>query len=466
MRITAPQPAHVSFLINALGAVLLAMPHHPHHMDPSARHPFWQMEWEQITGNLLPVFYTCTALFASGVLCAAAGIGGGGIYVVVLMLVGLLSPHDAVPLSKAVVFFGSLSTLALNLIRMRSAPKDSQETVIDFNTVRIVAPAALGGTFLGVLFNWHSAGYTIVMLLAAILIFMTVMVSRTALKQYREEEHALEQQSSEAPWAQAPPQLEDGARKVQACAGKASDGWTMQDTMLSVGLEALVVLSGALRFHMTSCQQEITGLGVEGSCSHPVVRMLFGGSLSSIIGDPFWASILLSATTILPMTACMLLSAYYAKSTLESKSALGSKPWGATDVAAYQLMAVFTGCFAGLVGVGGGLIFSPFFLVMGLEPAAAVATSSTCVLFTSSSTTAQYILTDRVVMSLALAYGLVTTVASYAGTKLVHILQDTFKGRRSYVTGIVVAAVALSAVLSLVKVYSILREPAAAGITH
>ena len=51
--------------------------------------------------------------------------------------------------------------------------------------------------------------------------------------------------------------------------------------------------------------------------------------------------------------------------------------------------------FAGLVGIGGqeikvaglhgarlcagGLIFSPFFLLMGVDPSVAVATSSTCV---------------------------------------------------------------------------------------
>merc|ERR1719270_1174579 len=116
-----------------------------------------------------------------------------------------------------------------------------------------------------------------------------------------------------------------------------------------------------------------------------------------------------------------------------------SKQWRLGDVISYQFMGVFTGCFAGLVGVGGGLVFSPFFLVMGMDPAASVATSSTCVLFTSSSTTMQYLLTDRVIMSLALVYGLTCSVASYAGTSLVHILQDQFNGRKSYVTMIVVA---------------------------
>merc|ERR1719469_851263 len=136
------------------------------------------------------VLYCSIALFVSGVLCSAAGIGGGGIFVVVLMLTGLLSPHDAVPLSKAVVLFGSLATLALNLARQNNG-KSAQEKGIDWNGVRVVAPAALGGTFVGVLINHHSEGYFLVLCLAMLLIFMTVIVTRTALQQYESEERAI-----------------------------------------------------------------------------------------------------------------------------------------------------------------------------------------------------------------------------------------------------------------------------------
>jgi uncharacterized membrane protein YfcA len=79
-------------------------------------------------------------------------------------------------------------------------------------------------------------------------------------------------------------------------------------------------------------------------------------------------------------------------------------------------MAVVTGMLAGLVGIGGGLIFAPFLLVAGVEPSRAVATSATCVIFTSSSTTMQYIFIDRIHMALAVFYGVVNVVASYLGT--------------------------------------------------
>merc|ERR1719270_872372 len=111
-----------------------------------------------------------------------------------------------------------------------------------------------------------------------------------------------------------------------------------------------------------------------------------------------------------------------------------SKQWRLGDVISYQFMGVFTGCFAGLVGVGGGLIFSPFFLVMGMDPAASVATSSTCVIFTSSSTTMQYLLTDRIIMTLTLVYGVINLFASYVGTRFTHFLQDHYGTRKSFIT--------------------------------
>merc|ERR1719163_1892479 len=137
--------------------------------------------------------------------------------------------------------------------------------------------------------------------------------------------------------------------------------------------------------------------------------------------------------------------------------------WQPRSVVAYQLVSILTGLLAGLVGVGGGLILSPFFLLTGMEPAVAVGTSATCVLFTSSSTTIQYIFTDRIIMSLAIAYGMVTLVASFTGTWLVHYIQDNF-ARKSYITSIFAVGVAISAMLSVVKFVYLVADPKEAAI--
>merc|ERR1719247_1386384 len=126
--------------------------------------------------------------------------------------------------------------------------------------------------------------------------------------------------------------------------------------------------------------------------------------------------------------------------------------WLMKEVVLYCTMAVLTGCFAGLVGIGGGLVFSPFILWMTGDPSVAVATSSTCVIFTSSSTTFQYLFTDRITMSLTIIYGIVNLVASYVGTTTVHAL-DTFQSRKTLISGIVCLGVLASVILSLYKLF-------------
>merc|ERR1719198_2877719 len=86
--------------------------------------------------------------------------------------------------------------------------------------------------------------------------------------------------------------------------------------------------------------------------------------------------------------------------------------WPTTKIIMYQTMALVTGLLAALVGIGGGLVFSPFLVVTGVEPAVAVATSATCVIFTSSSTTFQYMLIDRIHMALAVFYGIINVASS------------------------------------------------------
>lgn len=465
-------------------AMMGATPHIAHFADPSLKHPFWIMEWEEVWN--IHVLTCSLVLFLGGILCSAAGIGGGGVYVAVLMILGELSPHNAVPLSKAVVFFGAIASLAANMRRMWS-PSGQQEgasrTVINFHACRVTVPAALVGTFLGVALNWHARGHTIVVLLTGVLSFMTLMVCRTAWRQRCEEEQGLAMKGhhieAEAPKEEqlellpqnaaaaaaggsynavdgtaelwAPPSTKAASKKPEKL-----DACSTEDIVMAGLLLFIVVASGVFRFHMHACAAEQSGNGAAGSCQHPLLHHTFGGRMEVWMSDPTTAILLQRLVTSLPLWSCVFMSVYSGH--LVHKAA----DWRMMDILSYQVMAVSTGLLAGLVGVGGGLIFSPFFLVMGMDPSVAVATSSTCVLFTSSSTTIQYLFTDRVIMSLALVYGLVCCAASWLGTSLVHELQDTFHGRRSYITLIVAAAVGLSAILSLGKFVRMMAETGAA----
>merc|ERR1719163_2422902 len=123
-------------------------------------------------------------------------------------------------------------------------------------------------------------------------------------------------------------------------------------------------------------------------------------------------------------------------------------------VTLYIFMSTITGLLAGLVGIGGGLIFSPVFIQMGVDPHIAVATSATCVIFTSSSTTFQYLLSDRIIVSLIFSFCIPHLFAAYTGTKLVHYIQDNYGPKKSWITWIVAVGVGVSCGLSIGKLFS------------
>mmetsp|Transcript_17499 Transcript_17499/g.61149 ORF Transcript_17499/g.61149 Transcript_17499/m.61149 type:complete len:470 (-) Transcript_17499:45-1454(-) len=449
-------------------------------------HPFWIFDWSLLINPEVP---GCTiVLFVSGVLCSAAGIGGGGIYVAVLMVLGGISTHNAVPLSKAIVFFGAVASTVLNLRRQMEGSSTNGKAGINFEVCRLVVPMALSGTFLGVLLNFHVPAKVIVILLTCILCSMTVMVVRTAWKQHRAEEEknqaelaGIDTEAETQPLMQrgrssghGSPPSSSSSSSAHACeiqplpAGQAHlsglhsiadvnikvtrETLTRSDVIISVLLILVVVVGGVLRFHMHACRAEKEGSGITGSCRHPFVSTVFGGRMEGWMESESLSFFLQHAVTSLPLWSCAGLSLYY------GRAARDHSGWKVQTIFVYQLTALATGLLAGLVGIGGGLVFSPFFLLMGLEPHVAVATSSTCVLFTSSSTTIQYLFTDRIMMSLALLYGMTTLLASWVGTSLVHILQDKFRAKRSYISWLVAAGVAISAGLTLAKLVRLVCE--------
>jgi len=424
-------------------------------------HPFWLFEWELIWHQ--QVLVCSTLLFFSAILCSAAGIGGGGIYVAVLMVAGKLTPHNAVPLSKAVVFPGAVASLVVNLYYMlRGTQAQGTKSVVNMAACRLVVPATLIGTYVGVLVNRVTSDYIIVMLLVVVLTAMTASVIRIAHNQALKEQNPDEAEvmDGEATTEGTPllnqqgnqPAQGDGSCPMIPAASKQAT--SSYEACAGGVLLAIVAMGGILRFHMQLCKAEILGDATKGgACQHPVLA-LFYGHMQTWMSDATTSKILSQMVWTVPIWLCIFLCV---QTGFRANQVEG---WRPKSVLLYQLVAFFTGSLAGLVGVGGGLIFSPFFLLTGMDPAMAVGTSATCVLFTSSSTTLQYIFTDRIIMSLALVYGLVTLVASFLGTLLVHYIQDTFSGRKSYITAIVAVGVAISAVLSVVKfVYLVTGSP-------
>eukprot|EP00747_Dinoflagellata_sp_TGD_P183084 gnl/TRDRNA2_/TRDRNA2_37755_c1_seq1.p1 gnl/TRDRNA2_/TRDRNA2_37755_c1~~gnl/TRDRNA2_/TRDRNA2_37755_c1_seq1.p1 ORF type:complete len:571 (+),score=91.60 gnl/TRDRNA2_/TRDRNA2_37755_c1_seq1:193-1713(+) len=462
-------------------------------VDKPPKHPLWKFEMNYLSGGRTCDVMLCSiALFFASILCSAGGIGGGGIFVTVLMTAGKLEPQNAVPLSKGIVFMGSLSSLFLNMKKTVVDYNNDKQALIDYNLCRLVVPGALSGTLLGVLLNRHLSDSLTVSVLCIILVLMTFGITREAFHQHMVEQG--QQLDSAEPGKQHDPSSPEepgffstmhslltayvsgssatdtggthgggsssqdrfGSKDEPSPSGLACiaasvprarrSSMKLKDYGILAFLLVVVIVCGTLRFHSNACSNAVkTSDPHREACEHPLAKLFSAGQLESWMSQSPGHSLVSILVMGIPLFLGLMFCCYY------SRSCIVDEGFSLQTVLSIQFMAIVTGMLAGLVGIGGGLIFSPFFLLIGVDPGVAVATSATCVVFTSSSTTMQYLFTDRIVISLTVVYGFATLIASWIGTSLVHHLQDSFATKKSYITGIVSLGLAISTLLAIIE---------------
>jgi len=366
------------------------------------------------------------------------------------MLTGGLTAHDAVPMSHFIVLLGASGSLIVN------AHGWSVKGVVDIDVdvCRLVVPASLIGTVAGFIMNAKISDTVVMKGLAIILTVLIVVVLQIWWRQRNEElgqlARPLEEEASAAAGGGRPSQPGDapGYNGVVVDAAQKPKGGQLGITKTEVccGIVLLVVVDicSVVRFHLTACGQDMKSAPAMDwypvSCSHSVLLTTFGEEAEKFIDNGLFMVML----SIAPVKFCLSASAYY------SWHLYSNAAWKTSDLLAYTVMAFSTGVLAGLIGIGGGLIFSPFFL-MTMDPLVAVGTSSTCLLFIAASATLQYAFTDRIIMSLAVAYGVVTFAASIVGTVTIRQVRNKMPQGKSFITLIVAIVVILTNCLTLAK---------------
>lgn len=401
----------------------------------------------------MPQTYHCASvLVITGGLAAAAGIGGGGIIVAVLMFVGDLAPHDAVPMSKAVVFAGVLVSSLMN-VRKRGP---NGQALVDFDIVASIVPMALAGTLLGVWANSRVSAEAIVLILIGTFALMLASTGQKLSEQIQEEaEQEVYMQNPH--WKIGCKSREDQVEIRRQLILRDRDELSLRADRRNMALiwtlAALlcsVISGGVLHQHMMECHASIASKSRD-TCESHLLGLVFGAP-HHFLGGPHGLSL-----ATFPLFASMVCCAVcFVGIYLGFNSRSGR--YEPKPSVHYSVMALATGFLAGLVGIGGGLIFSPFMLWYGVNPHVAVATSTFCVIFTSTSTTLQYSLMGRIYLPLAIVYGLCNQISSYGGTMFIHAIQDRYPLKKSLPTMIVFIAVACSAVLTLAKLHTMAQS--------
>lgn len=127
----------------------------------------------------------CVTLLFSCILCSAAGVGGGGINVPILLLIFGYGFNTSVKLSLFAVLGNALAQNILNF--GKSHPKYNDLPLIFWELVIILSPAQLGGSNIGNILADILPDSVLYIIALLILLFACYMSTKKGIKRYHEE---------------------------------------------------------------------------------------------------------------------------------------------------------------------------------------------------------------------------------------------------------------------------------------
>uniref|UniRef100_A0A6B2L3R1 Uncharacterized protein n=1 Tax=Arcella intermedia TaxID=1963864 RepID=A0A6B2L3R1_9EUKA len=334
------------------------------------RKPLWPLDWHDYVSFFI--------LFLGGSIAAGGGIGGGGVFIPVLILLGGFRMRDAIPLSNVMIGGSSIASV---LLVLREKHPLSEKPLIEYDLSMLMQPLALSGTVVGVVLNSIFPDWVILILLILVLLTTTYRTTKKGVEVFKKERKS-GSKTEKGPLIEGDRQTHNINNFSQESLNKLQDIYDderrnpfFKQLILFVSLTIVVVHS-----------------------------LLIGGKGTSIIGIApctplYWALFSLVFPVLFIITAFIiryLISTETKKIALDYKYLLGDIHWNKKNSGIISLLSFGAGILSSLLGIGGGMILSPLMLELNVLPAVTAATSSYMILFTSLAAAAQYAILSRI----------------------------------------------------------------------
>ncbi|XP_058728549.1 sulfite exporter TauE/SafE family protein 3-like [Vicia villosa] len=356
--------------------------------------PNIEFGWEIIVGSLIGVF---GASFGS-----VGGVGGGGIFVPMLILIIGFDAKSATAISKCMVTGAAISTVFFNL-KLRHPTLDIP--MIDYDLVVLNQPVIILGISIGVVLSVVFADWMITVLLILIFIVTSVKAFIKGLDTWKKESIVKEEfvkhlestatSSDDVEYKYLPSCPDDEPQK------KINQGTILSNIRWKeFGLLCFVWIA--------------------------VLILQIAKNYTATCSITYWI------LTLLQIPVTLGVSMYQAKGLYQGKKITVSKQDHGTHWPLHLLIvslscALLAGILGGLLGVGSGFVMGPLFIEFGIAPQVASATATLGMTFTASISVAQYFLLNRFPVPYALYLTLVATIAAYLGQKVIDRLVNMFQ---------------------------------------
>eukprot|EP01082_Thalassiosira_pseudonana_P009284 g8277.t1 g8277 contig29:144639-146012(-) len=434
-------------------------------------------------------------------IAAGGGIGGGGVLVPIYILIMGFSPKHAIPLSNITVFGGAVANTILN-VRKRHPLAD--RPLVDWDLILVMEPLTIAGALIGAFLNKLLPEAVLVLSLVALLSFTSYTTLKKAIRMYKAESKALEAQRGvrkvrgdgtvESELTRLAREMEEDEEdeEEEGCTvglldaaittddqdeteSDANDEENGQPTSsntdttndnnddestfsTATDLKNKEELSKILSEERTVPKGNVQVLLVTFTVILFINIMKGGGAFPSPLGircgsPSFWVSngIMIGWILLVSVFArSYLVKRYEIKERVGFPYVEGDIRWDGRATVVYPLVCTAAGFFAGMFGVGGGIVKGPLMLAMGVHPKVSSASSACMILFTSFTATTSFVvfgLLDMDYATVCMTLGFVATLVGQIG---LFYLMEKFQ-RNSYIAFSIGGIVLLSAFLMTIQ---------------
>jgi len=457
--------------------------HEPEHVFDEEHPPLFPLTRNDFVGFFLAIIGL--------MLAAGGGIGGGGILVPIYCLVMGFSPKHAIPLSNITVFGGSVANTILN-VRKRHPLGD--RPLVDWDLILVMEPLTIAGALIGAFLNKVLPELLLTVLLVILLSFTSWSTLKKAIKMYRKETAQFNKQMAES-------ELTRMARADDDDQDNGSDN-DEEDKLLEykqdISSETSKVSTTTIddksepeheegeieSYEERKLQEEREQILYEEK-SVPVASVMVlvtlfvvvltinilkgGGAFPSPLGIEcgsrgFWISNFLMLGWIVIISIFVrlyLVNRFHQKKRCGFPYVEGDIKWDGRATIVYPFLCCFAGFFAGMFGVGGGIVKGPLMLAMNVHPAVSSASSACMIFFTSFTATTSFVVFGLLVEDYAvicLVIGFIATIAGQVG--LSYLAKKA--QRNSYIAFSIGGVVLISAFLMTIQSLLSIAE----GETH
>ena len=366
---------------------------------------------------------------------SSVGMGGGGLVLPTLILVLNFYSHQAIPLSKAIIFCNTVIGFIMHVTKRHP---NKNAISIDYNVGLISIPSLLHGSTIGVQLNHLIKGSLLTIILS---ICLVVMASRVIYRTFYyiqkekteeiEMSHLVEEQKEESShnlsYVISTKSIQ---RKINEEIKDDNDMFPI--FKLTLAIVPYLAFVGYVLLVMSSYGFKL---------SHCELNFWIIYGIFSLIMLLF-----------IIFSGRMLVNQYYKRKNIGYVFLNTDIKWNFPTVVKFAIATHIAGIMSGSVGLGGGAILSPLLFEFGLNPLVATHTSNFLVVFISSATVIQFYFLNLLVVDYVIIVCVLPVISAIIGITLINSLIS--KTHKEYPILIIIAFVLIVASTGM-SIYSI-----------